>query len=496
MGPLNPLAAGLLVFTTSGAVLVLEILALRLFAPYAGVTIESYTAIIGTVLAGIAGGTWAGGAAADRVAPRKLIGPLLVVGGAMAMATVPAVRVLGERLGGGTPSSVVTLAFASFFLPAALLSAVSPAVVKLQLRDLAATGRVVGRLSALGTAGAIAGTFVAGFVLVEAAPTATSILAIGASLVAAGGVVWVWAARRKGAVVAAALTMVATGLVAGAATEPSCDVETTYHCARIVAGPLSGQDRPGGRLLVLDTEWHSYVDLDDPAHLEFRYTKVVADVISATTPAGPLDALHVGGGGFTMPRWLASTRPGSTSTVLEIDGGLVSLARDRLALDSIPDVDVRVGDARLLVGRVGAAHDVVVGDAFSGLTVPWHLTTAEFARQLRAALAAGGVYVMNVVDYPPLRFARAEAATLAKVFAHVALVVPPDVAAGSQGGNLILAASDSPIDVNALRAQIAVRGGIEVVVVGAGLDDFVAGAPTLTDSLAPVDQWLARARPL
>jgi xanthine/uracil permease len=54
-------AAAALVFLSSAAVLVLEILAARLMAPYVGVTLEVYTAIIGVVLAGIAVGSWLGG---------------------------------------------------------------------------------------------------------------------------------------------------------------------------------------------------------------------------------------------------------------------------------------------------------------------------------------------------------------------------------------------------------------------------------------------------
>ena len=48
---LTPAAAAGLVFAASGAVLVLEILGIRLLAPYVGLTLETTTAIIGTVLA-------------------------------------------------------------------------------------------------------------------------------------------------------------------------------------------------------------------------------------------------------------------------------------------------------------------------------------------------------------------------------------------------------------------------------------------------------------
>ena len=76
------LAAAALVFVCSAAVLMLEILAGRLLAPYVGISLETYTSIIGTVLAGIAVGAWGGGKLADRIDPRRLLGPTVALGGA------------------------------------------------------------------------------------------------------------------------------------------------------------------------------------------------------------------------------------------------------------------------------------------------------------------------------------------------------------------------------------------------------------------------------
>ncbi|MGH2688548.1 MAG: fused MFS/spermidine synthase, partial [Actinomycetota bacterium] len=74
---MTPVAAGALVFFTAAAVLIIEILAARLLAPFVGASLETYTAIIGTVLGGISLGTWVGGRLADRLDPRSLLGPLL-----------------------------------------------------------------------------------------------------------------------------------------------------------------------------------------------------------------------------------------------------------------------------------------------------------------------------------------------------------------------------------------------------------------------------------
>lgn len=483
-----PVAAGLVVFFASAAVLVLEILAGRLLAPYVGVTLQTYTGIIGTVLAGISLGSWYGGRLADRVDARRLLGPILVTGGILSLLTGPLVALFGAGLVGGGPAAVVLLALVGFFAPAAVLSAVTPTVAKLQLDSLGETGSVVGRLSALGAAGAIVGTFVTGFLLVAAAPTRPLIAGLGLALLVVGAVVWRRLRRQgdraRGGV--ALLALLAAGL--SAAVGSPCDDETVYYCARVVPD----RRNPSGRVLWLDTLRHSYVDLRDPERLAFSYAQVFGDVLSTLRPPGaPLDALHIGGGGFTLPRYLARTRPGSDSVVLELDRGIVEIARRDLGLRTGPHLRVRVGDARVGVRRQpDDAYDLVVGDAFGGLAVPWHLTTVEFLSQVRRTLRPDGVYVLNLIDYPPLGFARAEAATLRRVFDHVAIVAPAARLRGRLGGNFVLVASDAPIDTAGVERAGAARGGDERILSGAALDRFAGGAPVLTDDYAPVDQLL------
>jgi spermidine synthase len=483
--PLPPLAAGALVFGASAAVLVLEILAARLLAPYVGVTLETYTAIIGVVLAGIACGSWAGGRLADRATPRRLLGPELIAGGLLAMATLPVVRLLGEAGEDGGTADLALLGLLGFFPPAAVLSAVVPTVVKLQLGDLGETGAVVGRLSALSTLGALFGTFATGFVLVAALPNAPIVLGVGGALVLAGVVVTA-RLRAAAAAGAGALLLASAGIAAGS----PCDVESAYFCARVTVDP----DRPTGRVLELDDLRHSYVDLADPLHLEFRYARLIGDVVE-TLPRGPLTALHVGGGGFTLPRYIEARRPGSRNVVLEVDREVVALARRELALRTGPALRVRAGDARVsLRGERDRTYDVVVGDAFGGRAVPWHLTTREFVAGVRRVLRPGGTYTVNLLDEPPLRFARAEALTLRRAFAHVAALVAPGTVEGRRGGNLVLVASDRPLPLAAMARRRAARGARERALAGPGLERFTAGERELTDGLAPVDQLLTTSR--
>ena len=475
-------------FCTSAAVLVLEILAGRLLAPYVGVTLETYTGIIGVVLAGISLGTWAGGRMADRIDPRRSLGPLLMVGGALALCTIPLIRLFGAAGLGSGPVAVVLLSLVGFFAPAAVLSAVSPTVVKLQLHDLGETGSVVGRLSALGTAGAIVGTFVTGFVLVSAFPTRPLVLGVGALLVLAGLLIW-WRLRRAGGPSPAgplAVALVAASLTA--VVQNPCDYESAYFCASVV----EDLEPCGGLTLYLDTLRHSCVHLDDPTALDFSYAQILSDVLTTVGDASsPIDALHIGGGGFTMPRYIEAVRPGSDSVVLELDPTLVRIAEEELGLERSDGLRVRIGDARLsLRDQPQDTYDLVIGDAFGGQAVPWHLTTREFVAQVKATMTSEGVYAVNLIDYPPLGFARAEAATLAAVFANVAVIAPQARIDRTDGGNFVLVASDAPLDVEGIAEANTARGDDDIVATDEQLQRFIGDAPVLTDDYAPVDQLL------
>jgi spermidine synthase len=476
-------AAAALVFGSSAAVLVVELVALRLLAPHYGLTLETNTLVIGLALTAIAAGTWAGGWTADRVEPRPLLGPLLGISGAAVALTPTVVR---GAAAAGDPGLLLLAATLSILVPGVLLSAVSPVVIKLRLTSLAETGTVVGHLSGLGTVGAIVGTVVTGFVLVSRVPVSGILVGLGVVLLVTSVVVQV--AGRRGRSDAVLGVVVALAGLGAAAAPSGCDVETTYHCLAVTADP----DRPDGRVLVLDGLRHSYVDLADPTHLDFAYVRAMASVVDATFPADePLEAYHLGAGGLTLPRWLAATRPGTTSRVSEIDAGVVQ-ADVRLLGGELPDgVEVAVEDGRLGIDDLAPdSLDLVVGDAFGGVSVPWHLATREALDGLEEGLGEDGVYVANVIDHGPLDFARAYVRTIGEVFDEVALLAAPEVLAGEDGGNLVVVASREPLDLDAVATGFEERDLAWGSLAGADLAAWADGSPLLTDDFAPVDQLL------
>ena len=180
-------------------------------------------------------------------------------------------------------------------------------MAKLQLDDLATTGSVVGRLSAWATAGGLAGTFATGFVIVPLLATDVALFALGGALLVLALLLGRGAAPWSGSVLGLVAVAVVLGAAAVAVGVP-CDAETRYHCARVDRDP----QRASGRVLVLENLRHSYVDLDDPRRLEFDYIRWMGDAIDGAAPRGePLAGVFLGGAGFTLPRYLLATRPGS-----------------------------------------------------------------------------------------------------------------------------------------------------------------------------------------
>jgi spermidine synthase len=473
-------AAAALVFIAAGAVLMLEILAVRLLAPYVGLTLETTTSIIGAALAGIAAGAAVGGYLADRTDTRLLIVGLLIGGGLLTLLTVPIVRWLGPGAQGSGDLAALGITLLALVPAAAVLSAVSPAVAHLQLHDLRVSGTVVGSLSAWATAGALIGTFGTGFVVVPLMPVSTAVLVIGLVLILVGvGLGTTTRLLPSAAVIGVIAGTLALGALSQASDGP-CIRESKYHCLDVVGDEGS----PSGHLL-LDGVYNSYVDVEDPTHLEYAYTQWIADGINATNPGQrPLEIVFVGGGGLTLPRWLLETRPGSQAEVLEVDGEIVDFVEDRFGVSESEDLRVTVGDARMTMRDLESdSADVVVGDAFSGYTVPWHLTTAAWQDEVKRVLDTDGIYTLNMIDEGPLDLIEAEAATLLEAFPYVRMVARPGEDGSPFGGNFVFIASERRLgDSVGSGAQGAVTYDQSAV------DELAEGADPLRDDYAPVDQ--------
>lgn len=252
--------------------------------------------------------------------------------------------------------------------------------------------------------------------------------------------------------------------------------------ARIVPSEFtSGYD------LIVDDTPQSHVDLDDPTHLHFEYVVRMGAVIDQLTSSGaPLTAVHLGAGALTIPRYIDATRPGSRQQVIEWEAPLVTLVREHLPLPRGASIRIRIGDARAGVQKLPpaltGACDLIVSDVYSGAQTPAHLTSVEFYRELSALLAPSGVLLVNVADGPGLVFARRQVATIAHVLPEVALLADTQVLKGRRFGNLVIAASASPLPTEWLPRMLAAGPHPAKIAQDAEVSAFAKGAPLVTDA--------------
>jgi spermidine synthase len=245
-------------------------------------------------------------------------------------------------------------------------------------------------------------------------------------------------------------------------------------------------DRRRAWTLFIDGTPHSHVDLDDPEYLEFEYVRRLGHVLDLAAPPGePLSVLHLGAGGLTLARYVATTRPGSDQRAVDNDAALIDLVRARLPLPARSRIRVRIGDARVVLdGMRPGSFDVIIADVFAGSRTPASLTSAEFAKAAANALRADGIFALNVSDGPPLAHARAQVATVRSVFGHTCLIGDGPLLRGRRFGNLVLAASRVPLPIEQLTRRAAADPLPGQVMDGAELDRFAAGAKPVTDASA------------
>ncbi|MFI9201387.1 spermidine synthase [Streptomyces sp. NPDC053048] len=243
-------------------------------------------------------------------------------------------------------------------------------------------------------------------------------------------------------------------------------------------------DRARAWLLTLDGAPQSYVDLEDPTHLEFEYARRLAHVLDTVAePGRPLDVLHLGGGALTLPRYVAATRPGSRQRVVEGDRGLIALVAEHLPLPEGSGIEVRAADARAaLEAAPDASADMIIGDVFGGSRVPAHLTSLEYARTAARVLRPGGHYAANLADGAPFDFLRSQVATYAAVFEHLCLIAEAPMLRGRRFGNAVLVAAHTELPVAALARRAAADAFPARVEDGEALARFAAGAVPVSDA--------------
>jgi len=496
-----------LTFLCSACIMIIEMVAGRVAARHVGNSIYNWTSIIAVVLLGISIGNLMGGWCADRyyrLGHRRLTGAFLACASLFTVSILWMHAPLYDyvlRAGWSWPLTVLTGALVTFLAPSFFLGALSPLLASWALGQGGRSGGTLGRIYAAGACGSIIGTLIAGFVLVPALATSTIFGLVALILVVLALVVW-----PNVFVIATALCVAVALLVAGLPAGITRWLDRLLPQAGLPSDAVYYREsayqsivvryRDGQYILVMDDLINGYYNPVEPSRLTYPYLRVFRDLLARRSPSDSgVTSLHIGGGAYTFPRYIAANRPNDRVSVIELDPIVTEVNVQVLRLQRPPPFEVIHMDGRQAVTelrRAGRKYDVVFLDAYQGFSTPFHLATREFYAELFDLLAADGVVAANVIDeFESARMLGGIYNTFSSVFPNIYVFSTDEQGPTGERETFVVVASKLPLDASALDASF---GGEFHLLTGEELEHIKQRTRGLifTDEYAPLETLAAR----
>lgn len=486
---------GFTIFMSSAILLVLEIVAGRLIAPYVGVSIYSWTSIIGVILAGLSLGNWLGGRWADHGGAETGVGIVLLLTAIFCIASLLLLTLVAPILQNSQLdliSSSFIYVLTMFFVPAVLLGIITPLLTTLALRLDTRIGHIVGRMHALAALGSILGTFITGYWLVQYFGTRMVIIGSAVCLV----ILAVPFLRKIRIAQIVILIVLGVGTVAVTQARNGfanpCQWESNYFCLRVV--DASSYEYGVAKALILDHLLHGINHKKKPELLISPYVHAMDEIVRrhfSLQEDSRLRYFFAGGGAYTQPRAVKAMYPHAHVTVAELDPQVTATAQQALYVDTSA-MQVIHHDARAVLQITNSQYDVVVTDVFHDISVPYHMVTQEFAQAVKRKLNPEGLYLINIVDiFPDAKLVKSLVKTLQLEFSYVDVWLEEEPEQATRVTYVISANSFRP-----LPEAIASQRGFErrwrrvntaLTTTGTAMHEL----PFLTDDYVPVERLLA-----
>ncbi|MBI4180384.1 MAG: fused MFS/spermidine synthase, partial [Chloroflexi bacterium] len=270
--------------------------------------------------------------------------------------------------------------------------------------------------------------------------------------------------------------------------------ESNYFTIQVVQGDVNV------KVLVIDHLIHSYVRPGEPTFLLYDYTRVFAEIVKYIIREDPAPrVLHLGGGGYVFPRSMEAVYPESVNEVVEIDPAVTQVAHEELGLPLDTSIRTYNQDARLFLiqRKSGEKYNIVIGDVFNDRSTPFHLTTLEFNKLIKANMAKDGIYLVNIIDdYEQGRYLPAFINTLRHAFNYVYLFNTRENEKNAAASTFVIAATDHRINLTDYTKFITEDGKGNITgnpQDGNKLEEYLAAREPilLTDDYAPTDILVA-----
>ena len=386
----------LTVFVCGAVLLGLEIVGSRVLAPYFGSSIFVWGSLISTFLAGLTLGYYVGGFLADRKPHLTAMAGLILVAGVLVVilpvVSPPVSRTIAS-VDFGPRLNPLLATLCLFFLPSVFMGTVSPYAIKLSASSLATIGNTAGLIYAISTAGSIVGALLTAFYLIQMIGVRSILYSLGITLMGLALLLIIVQRTSRGrlgkqAVVWGILALICGGLPAAAAVKTLYEKDSLYH--RIIVTDIDSL-----RTLRFDRLRQSALDLTDPYRMVFHYTQFLH--LAMAFHDHPQRVLFVGLGGGSAPRRFQRDYGHLTIDVAELDPEVVNVAKRFFMFEESERMKVQAVDGRIFLQKTPHRYDMIFLDAYYADAIPFHLTTREFLKELKAKLTPTGIVVSNII---------------------------------------------------------------------------------------------------
>ena len=380
------------VFISGASIMALELLGSRLLAPYYGSTLFVWGSLIGITLTGLSAGYSWGGKKSDTEASYQTFSLLIFIAGSYALLTtllsadilkMILVLKIGDMYGPLLSSAVFLL------IPTFLLGAVTPFAIKLSAKSLQTIGQTTGNLYSLSTLGSIFGTFATTFMLVPILGVNVILYSI-SSILIISSVIGITKQIKFIAIILIAISIHSAVVVQPPVAGVIFEKDTLYHKILVHDDSVNNI-----RTLILDNNFHSAMDLNNPERIVYEYTKFFH--LGLLFVDEPNNVLFIGGGGFSAPKKFFVDYPEMIVNVVEIDHEGVNVGSEFFAVPEDERLKISTNDGRIFLRNTNEKYNIIILDAYDKSYVPFHLMTREFNELVYEHLTEDGVFISNII---------------------------------------------------------------------------------------------------
>ncbi len=395
-------------FLSGMTVMAVELACSRLLAPYFSSSQIVWTIIIGLIMISMSIGNMLGGRLADKhkslsrlyfyiwiaslwIAAIPFVGKYLISGIiGLLLLFVPG----GQFVVAGSALSCLII----FALPMALLGMVSPYLVRLGIYDMENSGKIAGKIYAMGTIGSIIGTFIPTFITIPLIGTGKTFFLFAFLLNVVCALYFIFHKKHNIKNVVTSILLLVFLLMPFQDSFAFWKSNIIYESESLY-NYLQVSETEDSVILSTNVAFGVQSIYKKDGSLSgyyYEYALMAPFFMDEASFDKDLDVLVLGLGTCTYSKQLKKYFPNSSCDSVEIDEKIAWLAGEYFNLKE-DEANIYINDGRSFLETENAGlYDIILADAYQDITVPFHMSTVEFFQSVKNHLKPGGILIVNI----------------------------------------------------------------------------------------------------